>query len=344
MENPGVPDTGNFEKYVRKMSRINALYIYVSLFLQIALVAGYFITGSLLFPAIVVPALLLSFYIFSWYAHRVHLSMTGSKMPFTEFLMLRYRLAVFPGLFSTVIYILFYPSILMTLWFRAVVAFSFNCIIVARIIYSLHRENLMILGKWRKTSRNLQLESIISGSFPLRGIPDPIVLIYRNSGIRSANASSVGIRRPVIMVAQSCVDSLSMDEMKGILSHEAGHAVNKDGKKSLAVTMSAITLAGNLTLYSWFSGLASPLLLFAGFLFFIFVYFRFLLLYMMRRFEIMADRYSAEECRQGENLVKGLLKLREINMMPRKLPRSAVTSHPDLDYRLREIWKHTRKD
>lgn len=344
VENPDDLKDEAFLRYVRRISLQNTIYIYVSSALQVVLFVGYLLTRSLIFPILVVPSTVIFFYSFSRMGYSIYLKLAGGTMPFSSFLRIRHRLAIIPPILSVGLYLFIYPEVSSELWFRVLVVVGFNLLVILRIYYSFHREKLMIADRWRRTSRNMEIERLIEADLPRFSLGVPVVLVYSGSRTGSANASSVGLRRPIIMVADTLISALTRDELLGILSHELGHAVHHDSMKSFISTTLALLILGDVSLYAWLKNIAPTVLIIIWVLFAIVIYYRLILIHMMRRFEIRADRFSAAECNQGANLVKGLLRLREVNRIPRKLPRNIVTAHPDIDFRLKEIWKYSPKE
>lgn len=344
VENPDNNTGEAFLIYVRRISRQNTIYIYASTTLQIAMFAGYLLTHSLAFPILVVPITVIVFYSFSRMGYSIYLHLAGGTMSFSDFLKIRHRLAILPPILSVGFYLFIYPEFSSALWFRILLAAGFNFLIALRIYLSFHRENLMMADRWKRSARNLEIERLIEANLPKFRVGVPVVLVYSGSRVGSANASSVGIWRPIIMVADTLISALDQGELLGILSHELGHAVHRDSMKSFVSTTLALLILGDVSLYAWLKNILPTALIVICLLFSLVIYYRLILIHIMRRFEIRADRFAAAECGQGANLVKGLLRLREINRVPRKMPKNIVTAHPDLDFRLREIWKYSPKE
>ncbi|QDU62799.1 Protease HtpX [Planctomycetes bacterium Pan216] len=172
--------------------------------------------------------------------------------------------------------------------------------------------------------------------------PRPEVKVYGSSRGTVINAFAFpSLRQPVVLLTHHFVESLSLDEAGAIFAHETAHMEQFD--KRLLQRQRCIDL-GLLLL----GGLGPALLLtFApyGMGWFLWGWMPFVLVAIMIRSqgvqqrETEADLRAVELCGDGEALIRGLVKVHESLLIPRRVDPDVEQSdsHPSLSHRVQAI-------
>lgn len=180
-------------------------------------------------------------------------------------------------------------------------------------------------------------------------------LVWNTAGGNISNAAMTGLLpfSRYVFLTDALLNNFTLDEVETIVAHEFGHIKYKHIPAYLVFSLGYLVFY--ILIYARFlpvieklhlgdsavAFLSAIVTLFAFFTYFVFI-FRFL----SRRFEQQADLYAVESTGKPEVFKSALIKLAEINYIPRRLPwlLEILRTHPSIYRRLEFVDRLVRGD
>ncbi|GGM68451.1 hypothetical protein GCM10007108_03200 [Thermogymnomonas acidicola] len=161
----------------------------------------------------------------------------------------------------------------------------------------------------------------------------PEILVQRNA--RSANAYTIGLIDPVVVLTRPLVESMSTSEITAVVGHELGHIVNRDGLKlyvlSLSILASLLTPVCVLSSFDF----ALSLVMVAVSLLVILFFYLVVVPRVRRASEFRADMFLSTDPEMAREFIRALVWMGELNSLPEG-DRSTRT-HPSLRERIERL-------
>ncbi|WP_075057132.1 M48 family metallopeptidase [Thermogymnomonas acidicola] len=162
----------------------------------------------------------------------------------------------------------------------------------------------------------------------------PEILVQRNA--RSANAYTIGLIDPVVVLTRPLVESMSTSEITAVVGHELGHIVNRDGLKlyvlSLSILASLLTPVCVLSSFDF----ALSLVMVAVSLLVILFFYLVVVPRVRRASEFRADMFLSTDPEMAREFIRALVWMGELNSLPEGGDRSTRT-HPSLRERIERL-------
>ena len=227
-------------------------------------------------------------------------------------------------------------------------------LVLASIIVLLFVKAPYILrGIWRATPlKDPELRGVIESLAQKEGVRFKEIMVWHTGEARVANAGVAGLlpwsRR--IFLTDYLLENFTPEEIETIVAHEFGHVKYKHIWVYLAFSLSYFSAA---TLYYSY---AEPVYrdLFGGgpiagaisVLFFFYFYLILLFRLLSRRFEHQADIYAVEVTGKPRVYAFALLKLAELNYVPRAIKRifELMLTHPSVERRIYIVGRYVGGD
>lgn len=270
------------------------------------------------------------------------------KNPEKRFLRFYVRgiMAAIPGMLVSTIYLLFYYGIISGIREGAIVLFIITNIMFAlSILFPFIRQERIIRGKDR-TLRSITGDGIEPLHMKLKEVNCRYPMLYvRNLGGRKiANASQVGITKPVIIMTDFLYENMNGSDLSAILGHEMGHFVDSDAFRSILMFTIPAFLTLDFTLYAIITLTIIPIILAAAFIVYQFLNILFIFPGSRRKSEISADRFVGLKIGMAEDMVSALETLIIMNGRPFEYRFISSRTHPSIEERISILRKYFHRD
>lgn len=320
--------------YIRRITVINLAFLFISVFASVLTqLFFHFYIPYLAWP-ISVAVLVLLYVLSSYIAYQLTKRFREISEKFLRFLLLRYKLLVFP---LVILFTIGFPYLdvnIRATYFEITLLLLVNIFLMVRIIYPLLRERRIVSGKSKLKPLDTELENefqkIVSNS-----LSEKIrIRVLERKNIKTANAYSVGIMSPTILVTDYLVENLSKDEFMAIMAHELGHYHFHDLRNNLITSSAALFGYLDALILAFYVNSGLSLLVFFSGLAVIFVFYSILSPKKRRSTEIRADRFAALYLKLRDQLISALIKLNDLNSVPLNFPRTGGATHPSVAMRI----------
>lgn len=220
-------------------------------------------------------------------------------------------------------------------------------LVLVLLIVALYVKAPQILqGIWRATPlRDPLLRDMLTTLGERNGIRCKEIMVWHTGGARIANAGMAGLLpwSRKIFLTDCLLENFTPEEIETIVAHEFGHIKHRHMWIYLGFSLTYFLAAVLYYAYLapvWGKMLGEgPMIDALSTLIFFYLYFVLIFRYLSRRLEHQADIYAVEITGNPMAFKTSLLKLAELNYMPRTLRRifELTLSHPSVEKRIEMV-------
>lgn len=220
-------------------------------------------------------------------------------------------------------------------------------LVLVLLIVALYVKAPQILqGIWRATPlRDPQLREMLADLARRTGVKFKEIMVWHTGGARIANAGVAGLLpwSRKIFLTDCLLENFSPEEIRTIVAHEFGHIKHKHMWIYLGFSLTYFLAA--ILYYAYLAPIwkdllgEGPVVDALSTLIFFYLYFVLIFRYLSRRLEHQADIYSVEVTDDPISFKISLLKLAELNYVPRALRRifELTLTHPSVEKRIEMV-------
>lgn len=250
--------------------------------------------------------------------------------------------AAIPALIITTTDLLFHLHIITGIREGAIILLIISNILFAlSILFPFVRQWRIERGKDRTLTRvkDWSLEPLQTRLRAVR-CGEPLLYVKNLRGRKIANASQVGITRPVIIMTDFLYENMMETHLSAILGHEMGHFVNRDAFRSILLFTVPAFLALDSFLYAMVDPSTIWFIVLAAFSVFEVVDLLLIFPWSRRRSEFNADRFVGKKLQLAGDMVSALEALVTINGRPPEYRFFSSRTHPSIEQRMRVLEEH----
>ena len=249
---------------------------------------------------------------------------------------------VIPAILISTTYLLFYSRIISGLKEGGTILLIIvNILFALSIMFPFVRQNRILKGKDKTLSR-------ISGSSPAllkmklqaANCREPLLYVKNLGGRKIANASQIGITKPVIIMTDFLYENMAGSDLSAILGHEMGHFENGDAFRSILMFTIPAFLTLDLALYAMITLEIIPILIAAIFIACQVLDMLFIFPGSRRKSEIGADRFVGMKLGMAEEMVSALETLIVMNGRLPEYRFFSSRTHPSIELRISILRKY----
>ncbi len=220
-------------------------------------------------------------------------------------------------------------------------------LVLVLLIVALYVKAPQILqGIWRATPlRDPHLREILADLARQTGVRCKEIMVWHTGGARIANAGVAGLLpwSRKIFLTDCLLENFSPEEIRTIVAHEFGHIKHKHMWIYLGFSLTYFLAA--ILYYAYLAPIwkdllgEGPVMDALSSLIFFYLYFVLIFRYLSRRLEHQADIYSVEVTGDPMSFKISLLKLAELNYVPKVLRRifELTLTHPSVERRIEMV-------
>ncbi|WP_393972185.1 M48 family metalloprotease [Oxyplasma meridianum] len=249
----------------------------------------------------------------------------------------RGMMAVLPALLVLTVAFLFQFHIIKGIREWLMVLFVLTNILFAfSILFPFIRQVRIVKGKVRTLIKAPE-KTMITLKMRLKaaGCREPLIYVRNLGGRKIANASQIGITRPVIIMTDFLYENMMESHLAAIIGHEMGHFANRDAFRSMLMFTLPVFLDLDLLFYALIKfTVTSSILLGVFALFCAGIDLAFIFPWSRKRSEIQADRFVGEKLGMAEGMAWALETLIIMNGRPPEYRFFSSRTHPSIDQRI----------
>lgn len=294
--------------------------------------AGYLIDLVAIFVVIAASELLYS----SFYASKGN---REDKMPYFYVWEI---LVALPAMFISTISFLYFSGIITGIKSGAtILLFIANIMFALSILFPFIRQHRIVAGKDRTLIKISEgSPELLKTRLRVAHCMEPLLYVKNLGGRKIANASQIGVTKPVIIMTDFLYENMTEWDLSAILGHEMGHFVNRDAIRSIVMFTIPNFLTIDFVLYAIITVKLIPIIIAAFFILYQLLDILIIFPRSRRVSEIRADRFVGMKLGMAEDMVSALETLIVMNGRPFQYRFFSSRTHPSIERRISFLRKY----